>query len=169
MGWGGRTVGAFWTIVRDLLQRNVVAFKLEYSTSLCTRGQLNRISLSTFSCRLLLTRNVSISLYWPRRALCLPTTRCVGGVKMWMEKISLIFSESKDWFLLKTIWNVMNTTLDTVSSGTLLMDDPGGFWSNGKGCAMFDYDYDVNRGGWFGFFLGCFLLVFYHIASMTKK
>ena len=25
------------------------------------------------------------------------------------------------------------------------MDDPGGFWSNGKGCAMYDYDYDVNR------------------------
>ena len=26
-------------------------------------------------------------------------------------------------------------------------DDPGGFWPNGKGCAMCDYDYNVNRGG----------------------
>ena len=42
---------------------------------------------------------------------------------------------------------VMNTTMDKVSFGTLLMDDPGGFWSNGKGCAMYDYDYDVNRRG----------------------
>ena len=42
---------------------------------------------------------------------------------------------------------VMNTTMDTVSFGTLLMDDPGGFWPNGKGCAIYDYDYDVYRGG----------------------
>ena len=42
---------------------------------------------------------------------------------------------------------VINTTMDTVSFGTLLMDDPGGFWPNGKGCAIYDYDYDVYRGG----------------------
>ena len=51
---------------------------------------------------------------------------------------------------------VMNTTMDTVSSGTLLMDDPGGFWPNGKGCAIYDYDYDVYRGGLFGFCFGVF-------------
>ena len=41
----------------------------------------------------------------------------------------------------------VTNTMDKVSFGTLLMDDPGGFWSNGKGCAIYDYDYDVYRGG----------------------
>ena len=44
----------------------------------------------------------------------------------------------------------------------------GGLWSTGKGCAMCDYGCDDNYGGWFGFFLGCFLLIFYHIAAKTK-
>ena len=62
------------------------------------------------------------------------------------SRFSLIFSVTKAPLNEPTI-EVMNTTLDTVSSGTLLMDDPGGFWPNGKGCAIYDYDYDVYRGG----------------------
>ena len=62
------------------------------------------------------------------------------------SRFSLIISVTKAPLNEPTI-EVMNTTLDTVSSGTLLMDDPGGFWPNGEGCAIYDYDYDVYRGG----------------------
>ena len=62
------------------------------------------------------------------------------------SRFSLIFSVTKAPLNEPTI-EVMNTTLDTVSSGTLLMDDPGGFWPNGEGCAIYDYDYDVYHGG----------------------
>ena len=62
------------------------------------------------------------------------------------SRFSLIISVTKAPLNEPTI-EVMNTTMDTVSFGTLLMDDPGGFWPNGKGCAIYDYDYDVYRGG----------------------
>ena len=61
-------------------------------------------------------------------------------------RFSLIFSVTKAP-LNEPTGEVMNTTMDTVSFGTLLMDDPGGFWPNGKGCAIYDYDYDVYHGG----------------------
>ena len=43
----------------------------------------------------------------------------------------------------------------------------GGLRSDGKGCAMCIYD--DNCGGWFGFSLGCFLLILHHIASDIRK